>query len=138
MKANIFKPFAAYFLVGMASLLAACSSIDASEIKLPRPAWINDPGEGVSASAGFHVRGEQAQQDLAISRARDEFAKRYGVRVSSQQATSQLVVGDRMSSVAAKEIREEVNQIEVKAAVRARWKDPNTGILWVWLMPSSE
>lgn len=135
-----YTAFAACCLIGVLSLLAACGNTDANGKKPDRnrPAWINEPGEGVSASAGFHVRGEQAQQELAVSRARDELAKRYGVRVSSEQATSQLVVGGRMSSVAAKDIREEVNQIEVKAAVRAKWKDPDSGVLWVWLMPSKE
>ena len=140
MTRQYFTAFAACGLIGVLSLLTACGNMAANGKKPDknRPAWINDPGEGVSASAGFHVRGEQAQQELAISRARDELAKRYGVRISSEQATSQLVVGGRMSSVAAKNIREEVNQIEVKAAVRAKWQDPDSGVLWVWLMPSKE
>ncbi len=126
-------------LVAVATL-SACSSTgldkSAQAQMESRPAWINDPGEGVSSSAGFHVRGNQAQEELAISRARDEFAKRYGVRVSSEQATSQLVVGGRVSSVSAKDIREEVDHVEVKATVRAKWKDPDSGVLWVWLVPA--
>lgn len=126
------------FLLLAVMLLSACSSPgpDRQAQAEARPAWISDPGDGVSSSAGFHVRGNQAQEDLAISRARDEFAKRYGVKVSSEQATSQLVVGGRVSSVSAKDIREEVNQVEVKATVRAKWKEPDTGVLWVWLVPT--
>ena len=129
----------------MAALLVATFILSACSTKGPqqsaptineRPAWINDPGEGVSAAAGFHVRGTQAQEELAITRARDEFAKRYGVNISSEQATSQIVVGDRMSSISAKDIREEVQQKDVKATVRAKWHDPNTGMLWVWLVPA--
>jgi len=128
-----------YVLIVALALLSACGGVDrarhSQEVEA-RPAWINDPGDGVSASAGFHVRGTQAQEELAITRARDEFAKRYGVKVSSEQSTSQLVSGERMSSVSAKEIHEEVNQNEVKATVRAKWKDPDTGVLWVWLVPA--
>ena len=122
-----------------AFVLSACSTVGPQQTEpavSARPAWINDPGEGVSAAAGFHVRGTQAQEELAITRARDEFAKRYGVNISSEQATSQIVVGDRMSSISAKDIREEVQQKEVKATVRAKWNDPNTGMLWVWLVPA--
>lgn len=121
-------------------IVSACSTEGPRQpepVAHERPAWINDPGEGVSAAAGFHVRGTQAQEELAITRARDEFAKRYGVNISSEQATSQIVVGDRMSSVSARDIREEVQQKEVKATVRAKWNDPNTGMLWVWLVPAN-
>ncbi len=124
----------------LAALLLSACTIDGPQVPasagIERPAWINNPGEGVSAAAGFHVRGSQAQEELAVTRARDEFAKRYGVNISSEQATSQIVVGDRMSSISAKDIREEVQQKDVKATVREKWNDPNTGMLWVWLVPT--
>jgi len=50
-------------------LLSAC----AGHVKEPgndRPVWIDNPGNGVSASAGMHVRGPVAQEELAILRAR--------------------------------------------------------------------
>jgi hypothetical protein len=138
------RPLVAKYLSSLAiamSLLSACGHLGVDQNgrmdSRNRPAWINDPGEGVSASAGFHVRGEQAQEELAITRARDEYAKRYGVVVSSEHSTSQYVVGERASSVSEKEIREEVNQIEVKASVRAKWKDPDSGMLWIWLVPAN-
>lgn len=132
----------AKYLIGViiaTAFLTACGGIGPErQVRFePRPAWINDPGDGVSASAGFHVRGEQAQEELAITRARDEYAKRYGVLVTSEHLTSQLVMGERATSVSAKEIREEVNQKEVKASVRAKWKDPDNGVLWVWLVPAN-
>lgn len=128
-----------YLLIAVMALLSACGSVGRDKPSQgARPAWINDPGEGVSAAAGFHVRGAQAQEELAITRARDEFAKRYGVVVSSEHLTSQLVVGDRVSAVSAKDIREEVNRKEVKATVRAKWEEPETGLLWIWLVPAKE
>ncbi len=124
------------------ALLSACGGVGphqpAQAPGVARPVWINDPGEGVSASAGFHVRGAQAQEELAVTRARDEYAKRYGVKVSSESATSQQVVGDRMSSVSAKDIHEEVDHKEVKATVKAKWRDPDTDVLWIWLVPAKE
>lgn len=102
----------------------------------PRPAWIDNPGSGVSASAGYHVRGKQAQEELAISRAREEFAKRYGVSISSDHDIAQTTINDRTSSVSEKAIREEVRDREVKAQVKEKWWDPGSGVLWVWLVPS--
>jgi hypothetical protein len=102
----------------------------------PRPGWIENPGNGVSSSAAFHVRGKQAQEELAISRAREEFAKRYGVTISSDHDIAQTTVNDRMSSVSEKSIREEVRDREVKAQVKEKWVDPLTGALWVWLVPA--
>lgn len=101
-----------------------------------RPAWIDSPGDGVSASAAFHVRGSQAQEDLAVSRAREEFAKRFGVTVSSNHAMTQRVANERASTVSEKEIREAVRDKEVRAVVREKWKDPDSGVLWVWLIPA--
>lgn len=119
-------------------LLAACAArAPAPSVSAPpRPAWIDNPGTGVSASAGYHVRGKQAQEELAITRAREEFAKRYGVSISSDHDIAQTTVNDRTSSVSEKAIREEVRDREVKAQVKEKWWDPASGVLWVWLVPS--
>lgn len=101
-----------------------------------KPAWVDNPGEGVSASAGVHVRGRVAQEALAVTRAREELAKRLGVTISSQSATVQRVSNDRMSSASSKEIQETVSGAEVKAVVKAKWLEPGSQVLWVWLMPS--
>ncbi len=128
-------------ILGFAALvfIAACATRHPGADGLaqpPRPAWIENPGDGVSSSAAFHVRGKQAQEELAISRAREEFAKRYGVTISSDHDIAQTTVNDRMSSVSEKAIREEVRDREVKAQVKEKWLDPVTGALWVWLVPS--
>jgi uncharacterized lipoprotein YajG len=120
-------------------LLAACATRHSGPDgapQAPRPGWIENPGNGVSSSATFHVRGKQAQEELAISRAREEFAKRYGVTISSDHDIAQTTVNDRMSSVSEKSIREEVRDREVKAQVKEKWVDPLTGALWVWLVPA--
>lgn len=128
-------------ILGFAALVfvAACATRHSGPdgfAQPPRPGWIENPGNGVSSSAAFHVRGKQAQEELAISRAREEFAKRYGVTISSDHDIAQTTVNDRMTSVAEKSIREEVRDREVKAQVKEKWLDPVTGALWVWLVPS--
>ena len=101
----------------------------------PAPVWVLQPGEGVSASAAFHVKGRQAQEDLAISRAREEFSKRYGVNISSDHMIHQQAANDRQTSISQKDIREEVRGNEVRATVKAKWLDPKSGHLWVWVVP---
>lgn len=100
-----------------------------------RPAWIDNPGLGVSASAGFHVNGRQAQEELAITRGREELAKRQGVVVNSDHSTRQSVSGEISSSVSDKQITEQVRDKEVRAVVKAKWTDPVNGVLWVWVVP---
>ena len=118
-------------------LLTACAT-SAKEVGNERPAWIDNPGNGVSASAGMHVRGRAAQEELAVLRAREEFAKRFGVSIRSAQTLSTTVVQGRASTVGSQLAQEEVQQADVKAVVKAKWRDPASDVLWVWLVPSDQ
>jgi len=121
-------------LVFVATLfLTACAS---SKPVAVRPDWIDNPGNGVSASAGYHVRGKTAQEELAIQRAREEYAKRFGVNIDSVQMVSTTVANDRSSTVGTKNTQEVTSQKDIKSMVKAKWRDPNTDVLWVWLVPS--
>jgi len=115
--------------------LAGCASNKQRPDADARPAWIDEPGEGVSASAGFHVRGRQAQEELAISRGRDELARRLGVRVDNEARSERTVVGDRSSSVSQAVSTQTVSDKEVKADVKGKWLDASSGTLWVWVVP---
>ena len=118
-------------------LLSACAN-HVNEPGNARPAWIDNPGNGVSASAGMHVRGPVAQEELAILRARGEFAKRFGVNIKSAQILSTTVANGRSSTVGAEVAHEDSQQIDVKAVVKAKWHDPDSDVLWVWLVPSDQ
>lgn len=120
------------------SFLAACKTASHVNDNSVRPAWIDNPGNGVSASAGMHIRGKTAQEELAILRAREEFAKRFGVSIESSQTMSTTVGGGRSSTVGAQVAREELKQSDVKAEVKAKWRDPDSDVLWVWLVPSTQ
>lgn len=120
-------------IVGCASLAPSSPNPAASEF---RPDWIDNPGRGVSAAAGMHVKGKVAQENLAIQRAREEFAKRFGVKVESLQTTTQLVANGRSTSVTSKQMQEETQQSDVQAQVKAKWYDPVSDTLWIWLVPA--
>lgn len=119
------------------TLLSACAAPvkpDGNE----RPAWIDNPGNGVSASAGIHIRGKVAQEELAVMRAREEYAKRFGVSIRSVQTMATTVNNGRASTVGSQMAREDSQQVDVKAMVKAKWRDPANDSLWVWLVPSDQ
>ena len=72
----------------LAMLLTACNS---SETLPDEPDWINNPGDGAVGSAVTHIKGRFYQEDLAISRARERLAARYGVEISSVQTIKEQV-----------------------------------------------
>lgn len=131
------RGWAGLVIVGVLLALGACGTAlqRGGTSGQGRPDWIDNPGDGASASANFHVNGRQAQEELAASRAREELAKRLGVTVSSDHLIRQTVNGDVSSSVSDKTITEELRGKEVRALVKAKWTDPS-GVLWVWVVPT--
>jgi len=128
---------AALLVLLSCTTVAACNTTGNIDGPASRPAWIDNPGNGVSASAGIHIRGRIAQEELAIHRAREEYAKRFGVKIDSFQTMSTTVAGGRSNTVGTQVSREELKQVEVKAEVKAKWRDPKTDVLWIWLVPSA-
>lgn len=118
------------------SCLSACASggMETSD----RPAWIDNPGDGVSTSATYHVRGRAAQEELAILRAREEYAKRFGVSIESIQSLTTKVVNNGSSTVGSTNALETTQQTDIKARIKAKWLEPGSGILWVWLVPAEQ
>jgi hypothetical protein len=115
------------------SLLSACATNTSPTDN--RPAWINNPGNGVSASAGMNVRGRAAQEELATLRAREEYAKRFGVSIDSTQSLDTSLNNGRTYTVGSNAANENSHQTDIKAMVKAKWLDTDADELWVWLVP---
>jgi hypothetical protein len=137
-KAGYMNRLHSSLLVTLISLLLSACATPVKDTGNERPAWIDNPGNGVSASAGVHVRGKAAQEELAILRAREEFAKRFGVSIRSAQTLSTIVANGRANTVGTEQAREDSQQIDVKAMVKAKWRDPDSDVLWVWLVPTDQ
>jgi len=106
-------------------------------VKNERPEWIDNPGTGVSASCTTHVRGRHFQEDLAISRAREQLAARYGVTVKMTQNIKEVVMNDSSSVTSVKNSEQKIdNSKMVIARVKAKWLDARSDELWVWLVPA--
>lgn len=125
-----------FFLLQVTLLMSACASV--SPVSNARPDWIDNPGKGVSASAGMHVGGRVAQEQLAILRGREEYAKRFGVNIQSEQISSTSVANDRASTVGSQVTHEDSRQTNIKVLVKEKWREPDSDVLWVWLVPSDQ
>lgn len=118
----------------MILLITACGS---NTGKPDRPAWINNPEQGAVGSSTTHVKGRHYQEDLAISRARERLAARFGVEISSVQTISERVNNDKVYVTSDKQINQFIKNQEVKAQIRATWHDTQRDELWVWLYPTN-
>lgn len=119
-------------IILLVAMTAACKS---APERPEAPAWIQNPEDGAVGSAVTHVKGRHHQEEMAIARARERLAARYGVNVSSVQAIQERVVNDRAYLTSDKVIRQEVKTQTVKAQVRETWYDPSKDEIWVWLYP---
>lgn len=115
-------------------LLTSCSS----NTKPDMPDWIDNPGDGAVGSSTMHVKGRYYQEELAIARARERLAARYGVEISSIQTIHEKIVNDHAYVTSDKQVLQEVNNKTVKAQVRATWHDKARDEIWVWVYPVSE
>lgn len=124
-----------FIVVLMASVfLSACAT---QGKRAERPVWIDNPGNGVSASCTTHVRGRHFQEDLAISRGREQLAARYGVTVKMTQNTREVVINDSASVTSVKDTQQTIdNGKVVYAQVKEKWHDAIKDELWVWLVPT--
>jgi hypothetical protein len=118
-----------------ALLMSAC--VTPEKVANSRPAWIDNPGNGVSASAGFHVGGRVAQEELAVLRGRTAYAKGMGVNIQSQQVSTTQVTNDHVSTSGVQQTYEDTNQKDVKVVIKEKWRDVDNDTLWVWLVPTN-
>lgn len=119
-------------ILSLFSLYACQQSVKAN------PNWVNNPGSGAVGSAGTHVKGRHYQEELAIARARERLAARYGVEVSSVQTIHEKIVNDHAYVSSDKEIQQQINSTVVKAHVREIWHDKGKDVVWAWVYPVTD
>lgn len=99
------------------------------------PAWIHNPGNGVVGSSVTHVKGRHFQEQLAISRARQQLAARQGVDVEYVQMSSETVTNETANTKVKRVGTEEVSTKTVKAKVVEKWVNPVTREVFVLVVP---
>jgi hypothetical protein len=85
----------------------------------------------------MHVRGKAAQEELAISRARVEYAKRFGVSIDAVGVYAKNMTNGHSVTTGELVSQERTQQTDVKAMVKAKWHDEDADVLWVWLVPGN-
>jgi hypothetical protein len=113
-------------------ILTACSG---NNTKPDRPNWIENPGDGAVGSSTTHVKGRYYQEELAIVRARERLAARYGVEISSIQTINERVINEHAYVTSNKDVLQQINNQTVKAHVRAIWHDKARDEIWAWVYP---
>ena len=113
-------------------LITACQS---EAVKPVKPDWVSSPGQGAVGSSVTHVKGRHYQEELAIARARERLAARYGVEISSVQSIKETVANDKAYVTSVKQIEQAVKSQTVKAQVRETWYDAAHDEIWVWVYP---
>jgi len=111
------------------------------------PDWIFKPQNGVAVSTGRHIDGIHAQEKLAISRAREEFALSLKVDVESVTVMDSSIT-DSSSKTGSSILRNSTsnrtlktnstlttNVSVIKTRVKEKWYDQDSGRLWIWLTP---
>lgn len=112
--------------------ISACQS---NTVKPVQPDWISSPGQGAVGSSVTHIKGRHYQEELAIARARERLAARYGVEISSVHTIKERVVNDKAYVTSIKQIEQAVKAQTVKARVRETWHDTAHDVIWVWVYP---
>lgn len=124
-----------YLMLFFLVFLSGCQS-NPTMVAEPPPPWIENPGEGAVGSSSTHIKGRHFQEELAITRARERLASRYGVTISSVSRIEEKVRNDTAFVRSDHEIRQILEGTEVKAQVRATWHDKVSDTVWVWLYPA--
>lgn len=120
----------------IAGLLGGCQDSTRPDPRLDaRPDWIENPGDGAAGSASTHARGRHAQEELAISRARTRLAARYGVSVENVLTMREKAHNDHYTVTSESHSRQVIRNDNVKAHVRAIWRDPIRDVIWAWVYP---
>lgn len=118
--------------VSLILLITACGP---EAIKPNKPAWINNPEQGTVGFSSTHIRGRYYQEELAILRARERLAARYGVEVSSVQTTRERVLNEKAYITSDRQINQSIKKQTVKAHIREIWHDTSRDEIWVWVYP---
>lgn len=84
-------------------------------------------------SAKPHVRGSNAQRELAISRAIQMIARQMGSVVSTTLRTEDRVSGNTAQSSMESISFQTTDNVRVTAEILGVWQDPGTNEIFVWM-----
>lgn len=119
-------------------LLFGCGPAETINPNVARPHWFYNPCEGCQMGgigiSGTHIRGLQAQRELATERAINEIARQMGVKVSNFSKTVSVGNKDKVQTERETYSIQTVDGNSVQAVIEELWTDPKTNDLYVWMV----
>lgn len=119
-------------------LALACISLACSAGKTERPEWFWNPNMGGKIGgigvSGPHVKGINAQRQLAISRAADEIARQKGIKVKNVLKVSRKGSRDSVNTIQHSYSIQTVEGETVIAVIKDIWENPETNEIYVWMV----
>lgn len=113
-------------------LLSACGGSSAKP-KNEKPDWIYNHSGGVVGICDTHMKGDAAQEQVAIDRALEKLSKQQGVEVNSVSISTQKESGGHYGSGHSSTAQIKASN-KVKATIKETWRDPKTNRYYVWMV----
>lgn len=117
----------------IALFLSACGGSSSAKPKNERPDWIYNHDGGVVGICDTHMKGDAAQEQVAIDRALEKLSKQQGVEVSSTSTSTQKESGGHYGSGHSSTAQIKASN-KVKATIKDAWRDPKTNRYYVWMV----
>ena len=125
--------FKAALIATLLTLSGCVPSAPAANSKYDKPDWINNHSEGVVGICDTHMKGDAAQEQVAMDRALEKLAKQQGVQVQSESVSLQKE--SNLSYVSGHKSTANIKANNtVKAKIKASWRDPRNNRYYVWMV----
>lgn len=130
----------AFAFVGCATTGTTTKDVTVNGYKLinGKPEWVYNPGMGGKTGgvglAKIHVSGDEAQRNLALTRAIDMLARQKGVTVNNVLVVDSKVSDNSKNTKMQSTSLHSVDQVKVNAEIKEWWQDPIDGEIAVWVI----
>jgi PBP1b-binding outer membrane lipoprotein LpoB len=128
------KLFFKVSIVALVLFLNGCvPPAPAAHSNYEKPDWIYNHTEGAVGICDTHMKGDAAQEQVAMDRALEKLSKQQGVEVQSESFSQQKETAAYYSSGHKSTATIKANN-KVKAKIKKTWRDPRNNRYYVWMV----
>jgi hypothetical protein len=113
--------------------LGGCGASASPKPGYQKPEWVMNHSEGAVGICDTHMKGDAAQEQVAIDRALEKLSRQQGVEVQSQSVSIQKESAGHYGSGHSSSANIKSNN-RVKASIKETWRDPKTNRYYVWMV----
>ncbi|WP_373069616.1 hypothetical protein [Sulfurimonas sp.] len=126
-----------FFKVSLAALILLLNGcmgpVPAAKAQNERPDWVYNHTEGAVGICDTHMKGDAAQEQVAMDRALEKLSKQQGVEVQSESFSTQKETAAYYSSGHKSSATIKANN-KVNAKIKDTWRDPRNNRYYVWMV----